>query len=880
MASAQTDRETARPPDAPTRGLTSAQAAAALEEWGPNLLPPPPSPNVVWHLLRQFTHLFALMLWVAAGLAVLAGMPELTVAIVVVIVVNGVFAFLQEHRADAAAARLRELVPADATVVRDGEARTVPASEVVPGDLVLVGAGERICADLRLTEAHGLSVDASMLTGESVAEHPQRGDGVACGTFVLEGEAAGQVTATGSHTRFAAIAGLTQRAHRGRSPLAKQLARVVHAVSGLATATGLALFGVATLLGLPAESAFLFALGVTVALVPEGLLPTVTLSLARGAQHMAHRRVLVRRLEAVETLGSTTYICTDKTGTLTLNQMAVLRVWTPSTGSVILEAAGYAASTPFAEPCAPAVAEVLQLAASTMRGRAIRDESGRWRAHGDPMEVALDVAARRAGRVGSATEGVLRRLPYSAARRRSSVVLAAPGQGPVVVTVGAPESLARVTEPDGSTGDAAVEAMARAGLRVLAVATRPAPDWRDCADEDLEDHLVLQGVIGLEDPPRDDVAAAVARCREAGIRIAVVTGDHPATALAVAREVGLADDTTRALVGAELPKGLDELADLLTPPGPVVVARVSPEEKLRIAEALRHRGFVVAMTGDGVNDGPALRAADVGVAMGASGSDVAREAADVVLLDDHFGSIVDAIELGRSTFANIRRFLTYHLTDNVAELAPFVLWALTTGSVPLAIGVMQVLALDIATDLLPALALGAEQPHAGVMRGPVRRLALLDRAVLARALLVLGPAEALGSLATFWAVLSLGGWRWGQVPDPTLAAAASGATFLAIVTGQVANAYACRSTTAPVWARRLGANRLLRVAVLVDVALCLVFITVPPLPTVLGGTWPPVVGLVGALATGCLVVLVDAAQKRVVRRPPTRRRAPTRGLPA
>lgn len=839
---------------------------------GPNALPRPIGPKPWSQLLLQLTHLFALMLWVAAGLALLAGMPQLAVAIVVVVIVNGVFAFLQEFRADRAAGRLRELVPASARVRRDGVPRSVAVTEVVVGDVVLLSAGERICADLELAVAHSLAVDESLLSGESLPVHPDAGSRLWCGTFVTEGEAEGVVTATGTGTRLAGIASLTQAARAGRSPLKAELDRVVRAVAVIAAAVGLSLSTAAILLGLSAPQAFLFGLGVTVALVPEGLLPTVTLSLARGAQRMADRRVLVRRLEAVETLGATTFICTDKTGTLTLNQMTAVATWTPSEGRTGFDAAGYDPTAPLG--CTPGddTRTLAWAAASCVRGRIIRGADG-WTPEGDRMEVALDVLARRLGAPPAEGGSVLRRLPYTAERQRSSVVVAGPdGSGADVLVLGPPEVLSARTASRTPGLSRAVDGLTASGLRVIAAARRPAPrEWREAAAEDLETDLELLGLVALEDPPRSDVAEALERCRAAGIGVAMVTGDHPATALAVAREVGLAGPSTIAVTSAELPAGDDELATLMTRAEGVVVARVSPEDKLRIARALRGAGHVVAMTGDGVNDGPALRAADVGVAMGASGSDVAREAADIVLLDDHFSSIVAGIELGRATFTNIRRFLTYHLTDNVAELAPFALWALTGGQFPLAIGVLQVLALDIGTDMLPALALGGEPPSPRAMDGPVRSRRLVNSTVLGRAFGLLGPTEAALSLTTFAVVLHAGGWRWGSTPAPALLAEASGAAFVAIAFGQLANALACRSSTRPVWVTRFRGNRLLGWALLVDLALCLAFVAVPALADLLGGTVPSVLGLAGAAATAVGVVVADAALKR------SRRRAGTVG---
>jgi magnesium-transporting ATPase (P-type) len=346
----------------------------------------------------------------------------------------------------------------------------------------------------------------------------------------------------------------------------------------------------------------------------------------------------------------------------------------------------------------------------------------------------------------------------------------------------------------------------------------------------------------------------------------MITGDHPRTAEAIARQVGLLGEDGIVITADQLPADSTSLAALLDRPGGAVVARVTPGDKFRIAAALRERGHVVAMTGDGVNDAPALREADVGVAMGASGSDVARESADLVLLDDHFGTIVAAIELGRSTFRNIRRFLTYHLTDNVAELAPFAVWAMTGGSFPLAISVLQVLALDIGTDMLPALALGAEPPRKGIMRGRARRR-LVDRSLLVRALGVLGVTEALMALATFAVVLVAGGWTWGATPGDHVLFVASGSAFAAIALGQMANAFACRSSVLPIWRLSPWGNPLVLAAVTAELTLLLLFLGLPGLSHLLGGGWPPLLGWVAAVLTAAAVALVDGLAKQVFRRP-------------
>ena len=847
-----------------TEDLTEAEAAKRLLRDGPNLLPSARERPAWVALLKQMTHFFALMLWLAAGLAVAAKLMPLAVAIIIVVLVNGAFAFVQEHRAERAARRLRDLVPRRATVVRDGLQREIAAEQLVVDDLVCLAAGDRVPADLCVIQGHSLLVDESTLTGESVPVTPRSGDALFSATFVVEGEAVARVVATGAATRLASIAELTRGIHRPPTPLALELKRVVRTISVVAITVGVALFLIATLLGTSTSDALILGLGVTVALVPEGLLPTVTLSLAIGAQRMSRKNALVRRLESVETLGSTTFVCTDKTGTLTRNEMEVVEVWT-SGGSVGVRGSGYSpeAAIEAGNPEAlNAAREAALVAARCSTGHAVYVD-GRWQAQGDPMEAALDVLARRMGvdlNEHRAAVPEQRRFPFDPRRRRMSVVI-----GDRVAVKGAPDAVLPLCV-NGSDLDRPVHELAERGLRVIAVATRPLRDGLPATAAEAEQDLELLAVVGLEDPPRPAARDAVAACRRAGIKLAMVTGDHPATALAIAREVGLVSSEEVVLTGADLPADDRGLGDVLDRDG-VVVARVSPEDKHRIAVALRQRGHVVAMTGDGVNDGPALQEADIGIAMGQTGTDVAREASDLVLLDDDFATIVAAIEQGRATFANIRRFLTYHLTDNVAELTPFVVWGLSGGNIPLALSVLAVLALDIGTDTFPAVALGAEPPERGALRQPPARGRLLDRTVALRAFGVLGPTEALVEMGAFFAVFLAAGWQPGESFTATgVVLAASGAAFFAVVVGQMANAFACRSATS--WPGRLGwtTNRVLLVALVIEGGIAATFLAIPGLASLLDQDLPTMAGVLVALLAAPAVLAADAAYKSIIGR--------------
>ncbi len=849
-------------PRGPT-GLTTEEATARLDSFGPNTLPIRSGPAVWRQLLAQFVHFFAILLWVAGGLAFVAELPELGIAIFGVIVLNGIFAFIQEHRAEKAGQRLREMVPRRATVIRDGLHREIDSESLVPGDLVVLSGGDRVGADMSVVEAHSLKIDESILTGESVPADKDVDDHLYSGTFIAEGEGLAVVDATAATTRLASIAALTTQVRRHATPLSREIRRLVRTTSFIAVGVGLVFIVASAALGFDFESGLVFGIGVMVALVPEALLPTVTLSLAIGAQRMAAHHALVRRLEAVETLGSTTFLCTDKTGTITQNRMAVVEVWTPL-GTATISGIGYEPEGEVSMPSAVVETLVKDVAVAARRcstGRAVLDGSA-WVAVGDPMEAALDAFSRRVGAPVDeemAANPEVARFPFDARRRRMSVLTTQ-----AVFVKGAPDTVFPVCVNATQDAFRAVEDLSRRGLRVLAVAVGRTPPQAGPEASAVERNLELAGLIGLEDPPRPSAATSVAACRAAGVRIGLVTGDHPSTAKAIADEVGIYLPGAPVLTGSQMPDDDAILAALVDRDG-VVISRVTPEDKLRIARALRSRGHVVAMTGDGVNDGPALREADIGVAMGASGTDVAREAADVVLLDDDLATVVAAIGQGRATFINARRFLTYHLTDNVAEITPFLVWALSGSRIPLALGVLQILALDLGTDTLSATALGAEPSHRQVWEVPPSRGRLLDRKVAFRAFGLLGPVEAAVGMAAFFAVFLAAGWRPGDSFPANALAAASGAAFATVVLAQTANAFACRSTTRPAWRLPFLGNKLLIGAALMELAFAAAFLFIPPVAEALGHESPPGIGWAIALASMPLLLIVDAVHKSIAR---------------
>ena len=841
-------------------GLGTREAERRLERYGPNLIRRRQPRHRVRDLLRQFTHPLALLLAVAATLAWVAGIVPVAVAIVIVILVNAGFAFAQELQAERAVEALAAYLPSEARVLRDGQEQRIAASGLVPGDVLLVGEGERISADARLL-AGAVEVDMSTLTGESEPVDRDAGktdtgvpliearDLVFSGTSCVEGEAKALVYATGMQTEMGRIATLSERISRDESPLEAQVRKVAWLIAVVAVCGAVAFIPLATLLaGLSIADAVVFAVGLLVGLVPEGLLPVITLALAVGARDLVRRGAVVKRLSAVETLGSTDVICTDKTGTLTMNRMRPVAVWTPAL-ELSLEDGPEHQLPGETDDSVRALGAVM----AACNNASLEGADGPV---GDPTEVAILEAAERLGldTDGEARErarlGVFR---FDAARRLMSTVDRRDGELWVDVK-GAPEAVlprcrriraegveAGLSEPERAQVQAVVDDYAGRGLRVLAFAGREAsatPESREEAEADL----TLVGLVAMIDPPRPEVRAAVERCHRAGIRVIVVTGDHGLTAAAVAYRVGIGGENPQIVTGGEVDRMSEpELDALLRGEAELIFARSSPETKVRIAESLREDGRIVAMTGDGVNDAPALRRADIGVAMGATGTDVAREASTMVLTDDNFSTIVAAVEGGRRVYDNVRKFIFYIFAHATPEVTPFIVFALGGGAIPLPLNVLQLLAFDVGTETLPALALGREPAEPGLMERPPRKRSegVIRRPMLIRAWLFLGVICAALQMAGFFWVLVAAGWSPG---DPTGSGEplhhayeqATTMTFLGMVMGQIGTAFAARTERASLRSVGVFSNRLLLWGIAFELALSALIIYAPPLQELLG----------------------------------------------
>jgi calcium-translocating P-type ATPase len=836
-------------------GLGATEVERRRHRYGPNELPQ--RGGRVWPaaLARQFTHPLALLLVAASVLALVSGSPQLGIAILAVVVLNAIFALVQEYQAGRAVETLGSYLPPHTRVRRDGAVVEVPARDLVPGDIVLIAEGDRVPADARLLSG-AVEIDASALTGESAAVERDSAATdratraldspvlVFSGTACTTGAAEAVVHATGSHTEIGRIAALTGRPRRDESPLEKQVRRVAYLIAAIAVGVGIAFLPLGRMAGLSWTEAAVFAVGLLVANVPEGLLPTITLALAGGVRAMARRGALVKRLSAVETLGSTTVICTDKTGTLTQGVMRVQE---------IRDASGQEITGPPPGPLATALA---RCATADLAGHA-----------GDATELALLEVAVAAGELVDPELRERNRATLFAfdPRRRTMLTLDRTTTGRWLHLKGAPEAVLPRCGGDVTDGPSrAVEELARRGLRVLAVARRACdvpPGDRDEAEDGAPFELL--GLVGLVDPPRAEVPAAVAACHSAGIRVHIVTGDHGATAVEIARRVGIA--AGRVIDGERLDAMTDaELAGELSADREIVFSRVAPEAKLRIADALHALGHVVAMTGDGVNDAPALHHADIGVAMGRGGTEVAREAATMILTDDDFATVVAGVEEGRRVFENVRKFVLYIFAHAVPEVVPFLVFALSGGLIPLPLTVLQILAVDLGTETLPALALGREKAEPGIMARPPRPRGrgVVDRRMLLRAWALMGTVSAVLGLGLFLLVLLHAGWSPGAPTGPgtalhTAYVQATTASFAAIVACQIGTAMAARADRTSL--RRIGpaSNRMLLAGIAFEIVFAGLLIYVPGFQDVFGTAPLPAWVLVLLLPMPILVWAVD-----------------------
>lgn len=770
------------------RGLNTQEADRRRTAAGPNVLPRPRRRPVRAELAAQLANMFAVVLLVAAGLTFLIyflSVPRdranlmLAFGILAVVVLNALIGFVQEHAAERTAEALQAMVPRRARVLRAGHLAEIGAEDLVPGDVVSLEAGDAVSADARLIEVHALSIEMAALTGESqpvgrTSEPAQAGTAQAqarncvfMGTSVTAGTGKAVVFATGLGTEFGRIYRLTAEVPAEQSPLQRQVTGMARRVAAVAIAAGALLFSLRLLAGSALALAFVFALGVMVALVPEGLPATLSVSLAIGVRRMARRNALIKRLAAVEALGSTTVICTDKTGTLTKAEMTVQQVFASGRSHTVTGAGYEPAGT--VEDAGP-VTGVLRAGALCCDARLLAPAGNEgWRVLGDTTEGAMLVAAAKAGLDLAAEAARTPRVgvfPFDPGRKLMTTTHQV-GRGYEAYMKGAPQAvLERCTRAcwrgrvvpleagQRSEIAAANDAMAGQALRVLAVAGKRVGSGRITQDE-AEHGLTFLGLVAMSDPPRPEVTAAVRACQRAGIATYMVTGDYGLTAEAVARRVGIiGDGPAQVITGTDLDATADqELAALLRARGQVIFARARPEHKLRIVAALQQLGEIVAVTGDGANDAPALKRAAVGVAMGRGGTDVARAASVMVLLDDSYASIAAAVELGRAVYENIRRFLVYLFSHNLAELAPIL--AATFAGFPLVpLTALQVLAIDLGSDVMPALALGAERPEPGTMDRPPRPPAehLFSWAVVRR-FLFLGTIQSIGVVfAFFWRI--------------------------------------------------------------------------------------------------------------------------------
>ncbi len=859
-------------------GLTHEEVKKRQNQYGLNRLKETKKEPIILTFIKNFTSLMAILLWVGGLVAILSDSLELGIAIWFVNVVNGVFSFVQEHRASQATEALKKMLPSYARVIRDGKEEKVLAEELVPGDLVLIEEGDRISADGRIIFATNIQVNQAALTGESNPVYknseadtaPQKtalefDNMVFAGTTVSSGSAKVVISSIGMATQFGQIAHLTQNMSEEKSPLQKELDRLTKQISIIAITVGVFFFIAATLfVHEPMAKSFIFALGMIVAFIPEGLLPTVTLSLAMAVQRMVKDHALVKKLSSVETLGATSVICSDKTGTLTQNEMTVNHLWQIS-NQYDVTGLGYAPEGDIRDNHSHKTSLVdnepleylVRFAHLCSNAQVLPpdEEHQSYTVLGDPTEACLNVLAEKSGINTENNHNWaprLKELPFDSVRKRMTTVHEiddmVDGSKLISITKGAPKEIAELchfyrdqdglhelTDKDLSTILAANDAYAKDGLRVLALAYRPLgkdglQNQVEWTQDTLEKDMVFLGLVAMSDPPREGVREAIKKCHQASIRIIMVTGDYGLTALSIAKKIGIVrGDEARVVSGLELGEMSDqELKEVLK--GEIVFARVAPEQKYRVVTALQELGEVVAVTGDGVHDAPALKKADIGVAMGITGTDVAKESADMILTDDNFSSIIHAVEEGRAVYHNIKKFLTYIFNSNTPEAVPSIFFLFSRGLIPLPLTVMQILAVDLGTDMVPALGLGVEPPEQGVMQAPPRKLTdrLLNKSLLIKAFLWYGLIEsALAMGAFFLTYFMKNGSLLRFASSGQIYQEATTMTLGAIIFCQIGMVMNNRAGESSIFKLKIFGNKLVNIGLIVELIIFLILVYVP-----------------------------------------------------
>lgn len=840
------------------RGLTRDEAERRWHQYGPNELRREEEPSLLSMFIRQFKDFLVLILLAASILSVIVGEFTDAVIIIVIVILNALLGMFQESRASKAMEALKRMSKPEVSVIREGMSQVIAATKLVPGDLVILDAGDYVPADLRIIEAANLKIDESAITGESVpvekeaqvvfSEEKELGDRLNCaysGTIVTYGRGKGLVTATGMDTVVGGIAEMLQTVEEEDTPLQKKLGQFGKYLGLVALAVCGIVFVLGIIRGTPFVEMFMIAVSLAVAAIPEGLPAVVAIVLALGMQRMVKQHTILKRLHAVETLGSTTVICSDKTGTMTQNEMTVVRVYTPDGRIYEVSGEGYAPEGDFHEGGKPLteveegnvfalLQAVLLCNDSELVSEKERDKTV-WKIMGDPTEGALVVAAAKAGLKRDVLEKSNPRvaeIPFDSERKLMSTIHRTAEGGFIVFTKGAPDVLIsrcnRMYGKDGIIktllpGDVEEilrqnKEMAYQALRVLAAASKPldeVPDKIQAAD--LEKDLIFNGLVGMIDPPRQEAAEAVKVCREAGIRVVMITGDYKETASAIAAELGIIKKDASTLAGMELER-MDEgeLAGVVKETS--VYARVSPEHKVRIVDALKKQGEIVAMTGDGVNDAPALKRADIGIAMGITGTDVAKETADMVLTDDNFASIVAAVEEGRVIYSNIRKFVFFLLSCNVSEIL-IIFLAMLIGS-PIPLLAIHLLLINLITDAFPALALGTEKKEPDLMKLPPRNPEEpILNAAMRRMVIIHSVVLTLAVLGSFYyALLSRDSIELARTY-----------AFTTLILAELFRAYTARSERFTLWRLGVFSNRNLNIAAAFSLLTLVMVLAVKPI---------------------------------------------------